>query len=67
MDPTLLKRFVVGVDKARMKLYNVDPKVQEGLHRDVDSGKAPNHTKPAAPERYGKAKAAIETDDWDYE
>ena len=30
-DPTLHKRFVVGVDRAKMKLYDVEQSAQEGL------------------------------------
>ena len=34
-DPTLNKRFIVGVDRAKMKLYNVSQNAQEDL---VDTG-----------------------------
>ena len=34
-DPTLNKRFVIGVDRAKMKLYDVSQKAQEDL---VDTG-----------------------------
>jgi replicative DNA helicase len=34
-DPNLYKRFVVGVDRAKMKLYDAEATAQEGL---VDSG-----------------------------
>lgn len=34
-DPTLNKRFVIGVDRAKMKLYDVEQSAQEGL---VDTG-----------------------------
>jgi replicative DNA helicase len=34
-DPNLYKRFVVGVDRAKMKLYDAEASAQEGL---VDSG-----------------------------
>jgi len=34
-DPSYYKRFVVGVDKARMKLYNVEDSAQDGVS---DSG-----------------------------
>ena len=30
-DPTMHKRFVVGVDRAKMKLYDVEQSAQEGL------------------------------------
>lgn len=41
-DPTLNKRFTVGIDRAKMKLYDLDPTAQHGL---VDSGQ-PNQPKP---------------------
>ena len=34
-DPTLYKRFVIGVDRAKMKLYNLEQSAQKGLS---DSG-----------------------------
>jgi hypothetical protein len=34
-DPTIFKRFVVGVDRAKMKLYNVEDSAQKGI---TDSG-----------------------------
>lgn len=34
-DPTMNKRFCVGIDRAKMKLYDVEQSAQENL---VDSG-----------------------------
>lgn len=34
-DPTLNKRFTVGIDRAKMRLYDLDPAAQQGL---VDAG-----------------------------
>ena len=34
-DPTMNKRFVIGIDRAKMKLYDVEVNAQDGL---VDSG-----------------------------
>ena len=34
-DPTLNKKFILGVDRAKMKLYDVSQKAQEDL---VDTG-----------------------------
>ena len=34
-DPTINKRFVVGIDRAKMKLFDVEPSAQEDL---IDSG-----------------------------
>jgi len=38
-DPTAFKRFVIGVDRSRMKLYDVEQTAQDGL---VDAGKQDN-------------------------
>ena len=35
-DPTLHKRFMVGIDRAKMRLYDLEPSAQTGL---VDTGK----------------------------
>ena len=34
-DPTMNKRFVIGIDRAKMRLYDVDQSAQDGI---VDSG-----------------------------
>ena len=34
-DPTIYKRFVVGVDRAKMRLYDCEQKAQEDI---LDSG-----------------------------
>ena len=34
-DPTYLKRFVVGVDKSKMKLYDVEQSAQQDIVDDV--------------------------------
>lgn len=36
-DPTLNKRFTVGIDRAKMRLYDLDPVAQKAI---VDSGQA---------------------------
>ena len=41
-DPTLNKRFTVGIDRAKMKLYDLDATAQRGL---VDAGQ-PSQPKP---------------------
>jgi len=35
-DPSLHKRFVVGVDRARMKLYNVEQNAQDNIGKQID-------------------------------
>ena len=34
-DPTLNKRFIVGIDRAKMRLYNVEQEAQNNI---TDSG-----------------------------
>jgi hypothetical protein len=41
-DPTHYKRFTIGVDRAKMKLYDVEQSAQEGI---ADAGT--NHDKLA--------------------
>jgi hypothetical protein len=38
-DPTVFKRFVVGIDRAKMKLYNLEDSAQQGI---TDSGNDSN-------------------------
>jgi len=40
-DPNYYKRFVVGIDRSKMKLYDVEASAQEGL---ADSGHSKNDT-----------------------
>ncbi len=35
-DPAKWKRFVIGVDRDKMRLYNVDQSAQEDIHHDED-------------------------------
>lgn len=45
-DPTLHKRFVVGVDGPKMRLYNLEQSAQEELH-DYSGGSKEKDDKPA--------------------
>ena len=49
-DPTKNKKFIIGVDRAKMKLYDVEQQAQENL---VDSGQIPQTD-------------AIDTGDWKF-
>ena len=40
-DPTMNKRFVVGIDRAKMRLYDVDQTAQNNI---VDNGKEEEYT-----------------------
>ena len=48
-DPTMFKRFIVGIDRAKMRLYDVEQKAQEDV---VDNG----HDKENTPETKFKDK-----------
>ena len=48
-DPTMFKRFIVGIDRAKMRLYDVEQKAQEDV---VDNG----HDKEDTPETKFKDK-----------
>ena len=41
-DPTIYKRFVIGVDRAKMRLYDCEQKAQEDI---LDSGQDEEYNK----------------------
>ncbi len=41
-DPSLHKRFVVGVDRAKMRLYDLDMSAQKNLLKEPQKEQAPN-------------------------
>ena len=41
-DPTIFKRFVIGVDRAKMRLYDCEQKAQEDI---LDNGKEEEYNK----------------------
>ena len=47
-DPTLNKRFVVGIDRAKMRLYDVEQSAQEDI---VDSGQEEEYTFKEKPKK----------------
>jgi hypothetical protein len=49
-DPTLNKRFTVGIDRAKMRLYDLNPTAQQGL---VDAGQP---TQPKGDNKFGRIK-----------
>lgn len=57
-DPTLYKRFVIGIDRAKMRLYDVE----QGAQKDIlDSGKEEEYDyeeskKPPLKEKFGGFK-----------
>ena len=57
-DPTLYKRFVVGIDRAKMRLYDVEQSAQKDI---LDSGKEEEYNyeetkKPSLKEKFGQFK-----------
>ena len=46
-DPTLYKKFVVGIDRAKMRLFNTEQSAQDNL---IDDTKVFNNPKPAISE-----------------
>lgn len=63
-DVSYYNKFVVGRDKSRMKLYNVDESAQSNIQQDVNN--EPVSNKPQL-ERYSKAKKNVSVDEWDFE
>lgn len=47
-DPNLHKRFVVGVDRAKMRLYDLDPSAQKNLVTEDEKNKVQFQSKPNA-------------------
>ena len=47
-DPNLHKRFTIGVDRAKMKLYDLEQKAQDAVMQETESkpafGRKPNST-----------------------
>jgi predicted ATP-dependent serine protease len=62
-DPNYYKRFVVGVDKSRMKLYNTEESAQSGISSDVADTRSIE--KPSI-DRYSKVKA-VKSDEWSFD
>jgi len=44
-DPTIFKRFVIGIDRAKMRLYDVDQSAQKEI---VDSGQDIEYNKSSS-------------------
>jgi replicative DNA helicase len=67
-DPNYYKKFVVGVDRSRMKLYDSEESAQRGIQQDVDSGKQARHEDKPKLDRYSKAKKSVaDADQWNFD
>jgi len=42
-DPTIFKRFIIGIDRAKMRLYDVEQNAQDDI---VDSGQEEEYNEP---------------------
>ena len=51
-DPTIFKRFIIGIDRAKMRLYDVEQNAQDDI---VDSGQEEEYN---GPEKNFKSKFA---------
>ena len=47
-DPTIFKRFIVGIDRAKMRLYDCEQKAQEDV---LDSGTKEDYNEEKAPKK----------------
>lgn len=67
-DPDYYRKFIVGLDKSRMKIFNVDESAQAGLN-NMPAQETKSSDKPTM-DRYSKpvAKHSIQTatDDWEF-
>ena len=52
-DPTIFKRFVVGIDRAKMRLYDCEQQAQEDI---VDSGQEEEYTEKKAKKSFSEFK-----------
>ena len=52
-DPTIFKRFVVGIDRAKMRLYDCEQSAQEDI---VDSGQEENNFKEKPKKSFSEFK-----------
>ena len=52
-DPTISKRFVVGIDRAKMRLYDCEQSAQEDI---VDSGQEEEYTEKKAKKSFSEFK-----------
>ena len=61
------RKFVVGIDRSRMKIYNVDESAQSNISKDVSDVRANNISDKPQLERYSKAKKNVSaTDEWEF-
>ena len=47
-DPTIHKRFIVGIDRAKMRLYDCEQNAQEDI---LDNGKEEEYTSEEKPKK----------------
>lgn len=63
-DTSYYKKFIVGLDKSRMRVYNVDTAAQSVITQEVGS----SSTKKPPIERYSKGqKKEVKSDEWSFD
>lgn len=66
-DPEYYKRFIVGLDKSRMKIYNVEESAQSNITQDVSDKSSSESSEKPSLDRYSKAKKTVNaTDEWEF-
>jgi hypothetical protein len=69
-DPNYYRRFVVGLDKSRMKLYNVDTSAQASLQQDVDDKQTSSEStsnRYSTTKNKTKQSSKIESAEWNFD
>ena len=60
------RKFVVGIDRSRMRIYNVEESAQSNITQDVSDSRSNQAEKPSL-DRYSKAKKTVNaTDEWEF-
>ena len=65
-DASYYNKFLVVLDKSRMKLYNLEESAQTGIQQDVTMKQTNSKERPSL-DRYSKAKKTVNaTDEWEF-
>lgn len=62
-DPSYYKRFLVGVDRSRMKLFNLEETAQSALAKDIDEPKVSETNKF---KKFNGASKKVNTQEWEF-
>lgn len=64
-DPSHYGKFVVGIDKSKMRMYNVEKSAQDSIQQDVDSKKVDKPTLSRISST--PTKKVVESSDWSFD